>query len=221
MQIITTWTAGHADALRQALRMTNESFAEHLGVAVRTVASWRKRPEIVPQPAIQETLDAALERAPDRAKAQFALLVAAVPADTEAPSGDTGSGSFSIPLDSMTAHEWSRDDAHVLSLSFDAALEQSAVTDVERLAHIWLISEPPQVIELTKGRHISESLMTAAEHRVIQLRRADDFVGGPVSHELVRNELTTTIKLLNDGALTEEQAQRLLTIIGELAQLGA
>ena len=74
MQIITTWTAGHADALRQALRMTNESFAEHLGVAVRTVASWRKRPEIVPQPAIQETLDAALERAPDRAKAQFALL---------------------------------------------------------------------------------------------------------------------------------------------------
>jgi hypothetical protein len=221
MQIITTWSAGHADALRQALRMTNESFAEHLGVAVRTVASWRKRPEIVPQPAIQETLDAALERAPDRAKAQFALLVAAVPADTEAPSGDTGSGSFSIPLDSMTAHEWSRDDAHVLSLSFDAALEQSAVTDVERLAHIWLISEPPQVIELTKGRHISESLMTAAEHRVIQLRRADDFVGGPVSHELVRNELTTTIKLLNDGALTEEQARRLLTIIGELAQLGA
>ena len=101
MQIITTWTAGHADALRQALRMTNESFAEHLGVAVRTVASWRKRPEIVPQPAIQETLDAALERAPDRAKAQFALLVAAAPADTEAPSGDTGSGSFSIPLDSM------------------------------------------------------------------------------------------------------------------------
>ena len=97
MQIITTWTAGHADALRQALRMTNESFAEHLGVAVRTVASWRKRPEIVPQPAMQETLDAALERAPDRAKAQFALLVAAVPAGTDAPSGDTGSGIIQYP----------------------------------------------------------------------------------------------------------------------------
>jgi hypothetical protein len=55
--------------------MTNESFAEHLGVAVRTVAYWRRRPEITPQPAMQETLDAALERAPDRAKAQFALLV--------------------------------------------------------------------------------------------------------------------------------------------------
>ena len=54
--------------------MTNESFAEHLGVAVRTVAYWRERPETIPKPAIQETLDAALERAPDRVKAQFALL---------------------------------------------------------------------------------------------------------------------------------------------------
>jgi hypothetical protein len=75
MQVIASWTGGHADALRQSLRMTNESFAEHLGVAVRTVAYWRRTPEITPKPAIQETLDAALERAPDRAKAQFALLV--------------------------------------------------------------------------------------------------------------------------------------------------
>jgi hypothetical protein len=75
MQVITSWTGGHADALRQALRMTNESFAEHLGVAVRTVANWRKDPAITPIPAVQETLDAALERAPDRAKAQFAMLV--------------------------------------------------------------------------------------------------------------------------------------------------
>jgi len=74
MQVIATWTGGHADLLRQSLRMSNESFAEYLGVAVRTVANWRKQPEIIPKPAIQETLDAALERAPDRAKAQFTLL---------------------------------------------------------------------------------------------------------------------------------------------------
>jgi hypothetical protein len=74
MQVIAEWTGGHADLLRQSLRMTNESFAEYLGVAVRTVAYWRERPEIIPKPAIQETLDAALERTPDRARAQFALL---------------------------------------------------------------------------------------------------------------------------------------------------
>src|SRR6202161_3683066 len=75
VQVVATWTGSSADALRQALRMTNESYAEHLGVAVRTVANWRKKSKTVPQAAIQEILDAALDRAPDRAKAQFAVLV--------------------------------------------------------------------------------------------------------------------------------------------------
>jgi transcriptional regulator with XRE-family HTH domain len=75
MQVIQSWTGGHADALRQSLRMTNESFAEHLGVGVRTVANWRKNPEVTPKSEFQDTLDTALERAPDRAKAQFAQFV--------------------------------------------------------------------------------------------------------------------------------------------------
>jgi transcriptional regulator with XRE-family HTH domain len=75
MQVITSWTGGQADTLRQTLRMTNESFAEYLGVAARTIAYWRKNPEITPTPKIQEALDTALERAPDRAKAQFAALI--------------------------------------------------------------------------------------------------------------------------------------------------
>jgi len=48
VQVIELWTGGDADLLRQSLRMTNESFAEYLGVAVRTVACWRKQPEIIP-----------------------------------------------------------------------------------------------------------------------------------------------------------------------------
>src|SRR5260370_22538150 len=75
-QVITKWTGGRADRLRESLRMTNDSLAEHLGVVVRTGAYWRERPETVPKPAIQETLDAALERAPDRAKTKFALILA-------------------------------------------------------------------------------------------------------------------------------------------------
>jgi len=34
VQVIELWTGGDADLLRQSLRMTNESFAEYLGVAV-------------------------------------------------------------------------------------------------------------------------------------------------------------------------------------------
>src|SRR5580704_10480604 len=73
-QVIATWTGGDAHLLQQSLRMSNESFAAYLGVVTRTVANWRKQPEIIPKPSIQEALDTALERAPDRAKAQFTQL---------------------------------------------------------------------------------------------------------------------------------------------------
>jgi 8-oxo-dGTP diphosphatase len=49
MDVVSSWTGARADALRRALRMTNEVFAEHLGVAVRTVAYWRARPGSVPK----------------------------------------------------------------------------------------------------------------------------------------------------------------------------
>jgi len=220
MQVITSWTGGQADALRQALRMTNESFAEHLCVSVRTVANWRKRPEMKPQPAMQEILDVALERAPDRIKAQFSQLVGEENRATDdQPTHKTVS--FALPLNAMTSREWDRDDVRALSQSFDAALEHSAVDDIERLAHIWLISEPPQVIELNAGRRVSEALITAVEHRVVQLRRADDFITGAASRDLVRNEQEATVQLLSEAALTDEQAKRVLTASGELAQLGA
>lgn len=75
MQVVATWSGGRADILRQSFRMTNESFAAHLGIHARTVANWRGNPDVIPRPAIQEILDAALERAPDRVKAQFAVLI--------------------------------------------------------------------------------------------------------------------------------------------------
>jgi len=75
MQVIATWSGGRADLLRRAFRMTNESYAEYLAVSVRTVANWRGNPDVIPRPAIQDILDAALERAPDRVKAQFAALI--------------------------------------------------------------------------------------------------------------------------------------------------
>ena len=219
MQVIATWTGGQADTLRQAMRMPNEAFADHLCIAVRTVANWRKQPDMIPALRMQEILDAALERAPDRVKAQFALLMSD---KHNPPDGPPDSAEpLAVPSDAMTSRAWDRDDARSLSVSFDAALERSAVDEIERLAHVWLISEPPQVIELNAGRNISDALVSAVEQRVVQLRRADDFITGPASRDLVRNELSATLRLLSDGALTEDQARRVLTAIGELAQLGA
>jgi hypothetical protein len=103
MQVVATWTAGYADTLRHALRMTNESYAAYLGVTVRTVAYWRQNPEMIPQQRNQELLDTALERAPDRAKAQFAQLMGAAPRGSQTTGYAESSGSS---LSAMTSPEF-------------------------------------------------------------------------------------------------------------------
>jgi transcriptional regulator with XRE-family HTH domain len=136
-----------------------------------------------------------------------------LPAD---PSSENGTRAALI-----SKREWTRDDLRNLSASFDEAISSAALSDIELLAHEWLAADKPQLIELSAGRRIGDSLVTTIEHRVIQLRRADDFMSGRTSHALVRQELQATTDLLNDAALTENQARRLLTATGELAQLAA
>jgi hypothetical protein len=48
MEPVLEWTGLLASALQRALRMSNEAFAEHLGVAARTVSTWHQKPERVP-----------------------------------------------------------------------------------------------------------------------------------------------------------------------------
>lgn len=71
---VVTWTGRTACALQQALRMTNDAFADHLGVGVRTVASWHSSPDIVPRTEIQSALDTAYERASASVHRRFSLL---------------------------------------------------------------------------------------------------------------------------------------------------
>jgi hypothetical protein len=73
----------------------------------------------------------------------------------------------------------------------------------------------------SSGGWIGDSVVATAEHRVIQLRRADDFVSGRTSHTLVHQELQATAKLLDEATLSDDQTRRLLTATGELAQLAA
>jgi hypothetical protein len=76
--MITSWTGGHAYALQRSLRMTNQSFAGHLGVSVRSVAGWHQKPGRVLAQGTAKLLDDALERASQRARAQFTALLSGV-----------------------------------------------------------------------------------------------------------------------------------------------
>ncbi len=100
--LVQIWSGCHADSLRQALRMTNESFAEHLGVSVRTVAYWRRREDMIPTPAMQEILDTALDKAPQRAKDHFWRLQAGC---AKAPA-DSGAVLLRTAADAGSLTEW-------------------------------------------------------------------------------------------------------------------
>ena len=83
MEVVDIWTGQRANALRIALRMTNEGFAQHLGTAVRTVAKWNAQPDVVPVSELQRALDTALSRASAEEGARFVLLSTHLPASAE------------------------------------------------------------------------------------------------------------------------------------------
>ncbi len=161
---------------------------------------------------------------PDYYQALLCELFQAAPGELGFGIQDLSSGPAreSSPGTTLLAkREWTRNDINNLSASFDDAISSAVLADVEMLAHEWLAADKPQFVELNAGRRIGDSLVATAEHRVIQLRRADDFVSGRTSHTLVHQELQATTKLLDEAALTEDQARRLFTATGELAQLAA
>jgi transcriptional regulator with XRE-family HTH domain len=74
---VERWTGRETRALRRALRMTVIGFAEHLGVAVRTVSNWEARgTDIEPLPEMQAALDTALSRASTESVHRFQAFLA-------------------------------------------------------------------------------------------------------------------------------------------------
>lgn len=88
--VVERWTGQRACLLQAALRATNESFAHHLGIAVRTVAAWHADPALTPRAEIQQILDTALERAPDAAVQRFTALLFTPLLSYEPPAAPVG-----------------------------------------------------------------------------------------------------------------------------------
>jgi transcriptional regulator with XRE-family HTH domain len=109
MEPVQLWTGSTACALQAALRMTNESFAAHLGTAVRTVATWHQKPDRVPSAEIQQALDTTLERAGEGTKARFTRNAAGTSTKLEPTtppfeaSTDTAEDATATAVDDLTA----------------------------------------------------------------------------------------------------------------------
>jgi transcriptional regulator with XRE-family HTH domain len=70
---VPLWTADEIWTLRQAMRMTPQDFADHLGVGHRTLVNWESG--TMPDPFHQTLFDTALERAPQVARSRFMRLM--------------------------------------------------------------------------------------------------------------------------------------------------
>ncbi|MDX6236960.1 MAG: hypothetical protein QOG10_1775 [Kribbellaceae bacterium] len=96
MRTVNTWTGREARALRQALRFSVRAFAEHLGVAIRTVSKWESNGgSRHPQPTMQAALDTVLAHASADERARFE---------------DLTNLSETIPYSALPSQSWSRDD---------------------------------------------------------------------------------------------------------------
>src|SRR5262245_26242713 len=72
MTSVRRWTGREAGALRAALRLSIRSYAEYLGIGVRTITKWQARGATMAlRPHMQAILDTALAQASDEAKARF------------------------------------------------------------------------------------------------------------------------------------------------------
>lgn len=86
MATVRRWSGHEARALRLALRLSIRAFADHLGLAARTVSKWEQHGMAThPRPDTQAILDTALGRADDEAKRRFELMVS--DDEIDAPGG--------------------------------------------------------------------------------------------------------------------------------------
>ena len=154
-----------------------------------------------PTPATAQRLDDVLS-----ASGQLAAL-----ADSERLTAPT---ERSWPL---ARTSWSRDDVEALAAGL--LTEPPTPDSALRIAHEWLVAEPPQVYEMHAGRHIGADTVEQVEQRVHQLRLLDDHLGGADTYQLVTGELDATLTLLRGAAYTEDVGRRLLVAVGELCQV--
>jgi transcriptional regulator with XRE-family HTH domain len=117
----------------------------------------------------------------------------------------------------LAVEAWCRADADTLAASL--LCEAPTADNALRLAHEWLVAEPPQLYEMRAGRRTGAATVEQVEQRVHQLRLLDDHVGGLDTYQLVTGELDATLTLLRQAAYSEPVGRRLLVAIGELCQL--
>ncbi len=163
------------------------------------------------------TIAAALDDALTAGGALLDTWAAGQPAPPTPPvrASEPDDGALSLPVD-----EWTAPDATELPDRLAAGGDQVlTAAAARRLAHQWLVAEPPQSVQVTAGRRIGAGMVDTVARRVAQLRRVDDYLAGRDLRPLVEQEMRATAALLRDAAYTDPVGRALLAAVAELCQL--
>jgi transcriptional regulator with XRE-family HTH domain len=88
-----------------------------------------------------------------------------------------------------------------------------------RIAHHWLVTEPPQLTESRSGRRIGTAQASRIYQRVVELRHLDDHLPSRDLEPLAIREYAAIARIVREGSYTEETGRSLLTSLGEAAQI--
>ncbi|MEN3585316.1 hypothetical protein AAH978_14320 [Streptomyces sp. ZYX-F-203] len=140
MATVHHWTGLETKALRLALRMSVRGFAEHLGVAVRTVSNWEKHLAATePRQDTQAILDTALARADAAAHLRFETFLSETGA--VGASGDVRRVTPSGPL-AWEYESWTDDLDRVV-----VALARQDFPAADRLISRWTTRFKPSALD--------------------------------------------------------------------------
>ncbi|MFE7134770.1 helix-turn-helix domain-containing protein [Streptomyces sp. NPDC057638] len=168
MATVHHWTGVEARALRLALRMSVRGFADHLGVAVRTISKWeRLLASTAPRPDTQAILDTALARSDAAVHLRFETFLSEASRPTEGQHRRvTAAGPRAWEYES-----WSDDLERAV-----VALNQQNFAFADHLLGRWLPRFPSKELD-DKGLY----LLARSTALLGDLRRDQGAVIGPLS----------------------------------------
>ncbi|WP_146604999.1 Tat pathway signal protein [Jiangella anatolica] len=211
--------------------MSVRDFAEHLGVAIRTVSKWENRGEnIALQPGTQSMLDVALERSPDDVRSRFSDLVEApvaraVPAEAGAPP------SVVVPVlvDGRVVLMPLPSSAALLSMLPGGRPDEtpsagSPGVEIERRRALGALALGAAALALPEERpgrfRVGMGEAEAVLDMVGHLSRMDQRRGGGHARSAAVEYFTTHVAPLLDGNFHDENVRRaVFSAAGELAYL--
>ncbi|MPZ84990.1 MAG: hypothetical protein GEV28_33225 [Actinophytocola sp.] len=124
-----------------------------------------------------------------------------------------------INVNLESGSEWTAEDNHRLSDLLSTTEPLFDHKNVLRLVHQWMVLDPPQIVQVSSGRHVGQGMAEQVGQRVASIRRMDDFVAGRDLRDVVEKETQATAALVREARYHESVGNRLLVAVGELCQL--